>query len=63
MVCTRLLALQFYNGGVTQGYTYSNGGDVGEVSSDTWGIDDIVKSKLINERAGFEEEGERLEIF
>lgn len=44
-------------------HTYSNGGDMGEVRSNTWCIDDIVKRELINEKTGFEEEGKRLEIF
>lgn len=33
---------------------------MGEISSNTWGVDNIVKSELIDERAGLEEEGQWL---
>jgi hypothetical protein len=45
---------------VSHGKTYSNRGDVREISSHTRGIDNIVQGKLVNERRGLEEEGERL---
>ena len=35
-------------------------GDVGKVGGDTWGIDDIVEGKLVNEGAGLQQEGQRL---
>jgi hypothetical protein len=41
-------------------HTYGHGGDVREISSHTGGVDNIVEGKLINERRGLEEEGERL---
>ena len=41
--------------------TYGNGGDVREIGSDTGGVDNIVEGELVDERAGLEEEGERLE--
>ena len=34
-----------------------NGADVGEIGGDTWGVDDIVKGELVDERARLEEEG------
>ena len=40
--------------------TYGNGGDVREIGSDTGGVDNIVQSKLVNERRGLQEEGEGL---
>lgn len=43
-----------------KGRTYSDRRDVREVSSNTRGVDDIVESKLINERAGFQEKRKRL---
>jgi hypothetical protein len=33
---------------------------VREISSNTWGVDDIVEGELIHERAGFQEKGKRL---
>lgn len=39
---------------------FSAGGDVGEISGNTWGVDNIVESELIDERAGLEEEGQWL---
>lgn len=35
-------------------------GDVGEIGRDAGGVDDIVESELVDERAGLEEEGEGL---
>lgn len=32
-----------------------------EIGSDTGGVDNIVEGELVDERAGLEEEGERLE--
>lgn len=40
---------------------YGNGGDVREIGGDTGSVDNIVEGELIDERAGLEEEGERLE--
>lgn len=40
--------------------TYSDGGDVREIGSDTGGVDDIVESKLVNERACLQEERQGL---
>ena len=40
--------------------TYGLGGDVGEIGSNTGGIDNIVEGQLIDERAVLEEEGQRL---
>lgn len=40
--------------------TYGLGGDVGEIGSNTGGVDNIVEGELIDERAGLEEEGQRL---
>ena len=37
-----------------------HGGDVGEISSDAGSVDDIVEREVVDERAGFEEEGEWL---
>lgn len=62
-VCTTILAFHFYSYSGEMMHTYSNGGDMGEVRSNTWCIDDIVKREFINEKTGFEEEGKRLEIF
>jgi len=39
---------------------YGNGGDVGEIGGDTWGVDNIVESELVDKRASLHEEGERL---
>ena len=39
---------------------HGNGGDVGEIGSDTWSVHNIVKGELIDERASLEEEGQRL---
>ena len=39
---------------------YGDGGDVGQIGGDTWSVDDIVKSELLDERAGLEEEREGL---
>ena len=36
--------------------TYSRAGDVRKIGSDTRGVNDIVKGKLVHERTGFEEE-------
>ena len=36
--------------------TYSRAGDVRKIGSNTRGVDDIVKGKLVHERTGFEEE-------
>lgn len=33
---------------------------MGEISGNTWGVDDIVEGQLIDEWAGLEEEGQRL---
>lgn len=33
---------------------------MGKVGGDTWSVDDIVKSELVDERASLHEEGERL---
>jgi len=41
---------------------YSWRGDVGEISGNTRGVDYIVQSKLVNERAGLEEERQWLQI-
>jgi len=35
---------------------------VGEISGNTWGVDNIVESELIDERAGLEEEGQWLGV-
>ena len=43
--------------------TYGLGGDVGEIGSNTWGVDNIVEGELIDERAELEEEGQRLNGF
>ena len=43
-----------------KGHTYGNRGDVGEICSDAGGVNNIVKGKLINKRAGLQQEGERL---
>lgn len=40
--------------------TYSLGGDVGQVSTNTWGVDDIVEGELVDERAELQEQGQRL---
>ena len=37
-----------------------DGGDVRKVGSHTGGVDDIVEGELVDERAGLEEEGQRL---
>lgn len=42
------------------GSTYGARGDVGEIGSDTGGVDDIVKGELVNVRRGLEEEREGL---
>jgi len=39
-----------------------DGGDVGEISGDAGRVDDIVEGEVVDERAGLEEEGERLEL-
>ena len=33
---------------------------MGEIGSNTWGVDNIVEGELIDERAELEEEGQRL---
>lgn len=33
---------------------------MGEIGSNTWGVDNIVEGELIDERAVLEEEGQRL---
>ena len=40
--------------------TNRNGGDVGEISSHARRIDDIVERKLVEKRASFQQETERL---
>jgi hypothetical protein len=40
--------------------TYGNGGDVREISGNTGGVDHIVESQLVDQRAGLEEEREGL---
>jgi hypothetical protein len=40
--------------------TYGLGGDVRQISSDARGVDDIVESKLVNEGAVLEKQGQRL---
>ena len=35
---------------------------MGEISGNTWGVDNIVESELIDERAGLEEEGQWLGV-
>jgi hypothetical protein len=40
--------------------TYSGGSNVGEVGSNTGGVDNIVEGELINERRSLQEEGEGL---
>jgi hypothetical protein len=37
-----------------------DGGDVGKVGGHARGVDDIVEGELVDERAGLEEEGQRL---
>jgi hypothetical protein len=37
-----------------------DGGDVGEIGGHAGGVDDIVEGELVDERAGLEEEGQRL---
>jgi hypothetical protein len=37
-------------------HTYGNRGDVGKVCSDTRGVDNIVKGKLVNKRASLQQE-------
>jgi hypothetical protein len=41
--------------------TYGNGGDVGQIGSDTGGVDDIVEGKLVNQRRGLQQEREGLD--
>lgn len=41
--------------------TYSGGGDVREVGSNTRGVDNIVEGQLIDMRAGLEEKRQWLE--
>lgn len=38
----------------------SDGRDVRQVGGNTWSVDDIVERKVVDERAGLEEEGQRL---
>jgi len=40
--------------------TYGCGGDVGEVSSNTGGVHDIVEGELIDEGAQLHKQGKRL---
>lgn len=40
--------------------TYGNGGDVRQISGNTGGVDHIVESQLVDQRAGLEEEREGL---
>jgi hypothetical protein len=40
--------------------TYRDRGDMGEVGSDTGGVDNVVESKLFDQRASLQEERERL---
>lgn len=40
--------------------TYRLGGDVREISCNTWGVDHIVESELINKWAELEEQRQRL---
>lgn len=40
--------------------TYSDGRDVTEIGSNTRSVDNIVEGKLVNKRAGLQEEGQRL---
>jgi len=40
--------------------TYGYRRDVGEIGCDARGIDDIVERELVDQRAGLQEEGERL---
>jgi len=42
------------------GCSYSDGGDVGQISGDTWSVDDIVESELVDERASLEEKRQGL---
>lgn len=44
----------------TSGETYSRVGNVGKIRRDTGGIHNVVEGQLVDERAGLEEEGERL---
>jgi hypothetical protein len=40
--------------------TYGDGRDVGQVSGHARGVDDIVESQFVDERAGLQEERQRL---
>jgi hypothetical protein len=40
--------------------TYGHGGDVGEIGGDTGGVDHIVQSELIDERARLQQQREGL---
>jgi hypothetical protein len=42
------------------GSAYGSGRDVRKISSNTGGVDNIVKGQLVNKRAQLEEEGEWL---
>jgi hypothetical protein len=42
---------------ILNGCTHGGRGDVGEIGSDTWGIDNIVQCQLSDQRRGLEEEG------
>ena len=46
--------------GSTADVTYSDGGDVREIGSNTRSVDNIVEGKLVNKRAGLQEERQRL---
>ena len=41
--------------------THGNGRDVGQVGSDTWGVDDIVEGQFGDQRRCLEQEGQWLE--
>jgi hypothetical protein len=43
--------------------TYRGAGDVGEVGRNAGRVDDIVERELVNQRAGLEQQRERLEIW
>lgn len=40
--------------------TYSLRGNVRQISTNTWGVDNIVEGEFINERAELQKQGQRL---
>lgn len=57
MILVRLLGCLLETGDAE---AYRGGGDVRQVGSNSGGVDDIVESKLVNERTGLEEQRQRL---